>query len=99
MSRRFTALSIAERAPLYGESEFAWGGGRRLGVRQLLLPLAQDGPDPAIALGAIVFATNEIFPPTVRALADTATHGELDRQVLKTLPALAAERRSGREVA
>jgi hypothetical protein len=91
-------LAYCERAPLYGESEFSWGAGRRLEARHLLLPLTQDGPDPAIALGAFVFASNEVFPPTIRALGDSAAHSELTRQVLK--PGVReADRAAGREVA
>jgi hypothetical protein len=95
----FHRLAYAERSPLYGESEFVWDGGRRLEARLLLLPLTQDGPDPAIALGAIVFTSNEAFPPTLRALADTAAHSERTRQVLKSLPAPDTGRASSREVA
>ena len=95
----FHRLADAERAPLYGESEFLWDSGRRLEARHLLLPLSQDGPDPAIALGAIVFASNEVFPPPLRALRDVATHGELTRQVLKSLPEPDTGRAGGREVA
>jgi hypothetical protein len=93
-------LAYAERAPLYGEGEFLWDdAGRRLEARSLLLPLTQDGSDPAIALGAIVFASNEAFAPTLRALAGVATHGERARQVLKDLPPPGSARVSGREVA
>jgi hypothetical protein len=92
-------LAYAERAPLYGESELTWDSGRRLEARLLLLPLSQDGPDPAIALGAVVFATAEVFLPTLRALAGTATHDEKLRQVLKPAPAADRARAAGREVA
>src|SRR5947209_3029263 len=40
-------LLYAERAPVHAESEFRWGMGRRLEAELLLLPLTQDGPDPA----------------------------------------------------
>jgi hypothetical protein len=92
-------LAYAERAPLYGESEFRWDGGRRIEARLLLLPLTQDGPDPAIALGAIVLASTETFPPTIRALGDTAVHSELARQVLTVPPEAEIDHISGREVA
>jgi hypothetical protein len=92
-------LAYCERAPIYAESEFSWGSGRRLEARHLLLPLTQDGPDPAIALGAFVFASNEVFPPPIRALGDSALHTELTRQVLKPGPARDADSNTGREVA
>jgi hypothetical protein len=93
-------LAYAERAPIEAASEFTWGPGRRLEAQHLLLPLSQDGPDPAIALCAFVFASSEPFPPTLRLLAECATHAEIGRTVLKTLPpATAAKRRAGREVA
>jgi len=91
-------LAYCERAPLYGESEFVWGAGRRLESRHLLLPLTQDGPDPAIALGAFVFASNEVFPPTLRALCESAAHCEVTRQVLKATPGR-EDHVAGREVA
>ena len=92
-------LAYAERAPFYGESELTWDGGRRIEARMLLLPLSQDGPDPAIALGAVVFASTEVFLPTLRALAGTATHGEVLREVLQPAPAPGRARAAGREVA
>jgi len=95
----FHRLAYAERAPLYGESEFLWDAERRLEARALLLPLTQDGPDPAIALSAVVFASNEAFVPTLRALVGVATHGERTRQVLKDLPSPGSAHVSGREVA
>jgi hypothetical protein len=95
----FHRLAYAERAPLYGEGEFLWDGGRRLEARSLLLPLTQDGPDPAIALGAVVFASKEAFAPTVRALGDVAAYSEQARQVLRNLPPPGSARVAGREVA
>jgi len=92
-------LAYAERAPIYAESEFTWGAGRRLEARHLLLPLTQDGPDPAIALVAVVFVSNEVFPPTIRALGDGALHTELTRQVLKPASPREADGAAGREVA
>ena len=92
-------LVYAERAPLHAESEFLWGSGRRLAAQLLLLPLTQDGPDPAIALAGFVFSSAEIFPPSIRALGECATHVELRRTVLKTLPSIDAARPAGREVA
>lgn len=91
-------LVYAERAPIRSQSEFTWEPSRRLGAEQLLLPLSQDGTDPAIALAAFVFASAEPFPPLLRALPPGAVHRELGRQVLRGLPA-AAPARSGREVA
>jgi len=91
-------LVYCERAPIEAESEFAWESGRRLGIQHLLLPLTQDGPDPAIALAGFVFQSREPFPPTLRALGAGAAHRELRRRVLKTLPAGSPEA-AGREVA
>jgi hypothetical protein len=90
-------LAYCERAPLYAESEFHWGTGRRLQARHLLLPLTQDGSDPAIALGGMVFAADEAFPPTIRVLGKEAAHTETTRQVLK--PAARDDDAVGREVA
>lgn len=91
-------LVYCERAPVEGESEFVWEPGRRFGIHHLLLPLAQDGPDPAIALACLVFTCDEPFVPTVRALMPHAAHVDVRRQVLKTLPA-APGAGSDREVA
>jgi len=85
-------LVYAERAPIYAESELQWGTGRRLRVQHLLLPLTQDGPDPAIALSGMAFASDEIFPPSLRVLAETGAHSELRRHVLRDLPLLDAVR-------
>ncbi len=92
-------LVYAERAPVYAESELCWGTGRTMRVANLLLPLAQDGPDPAIALSGLAFASREVFPPSLRALAESGTHQELRRHVLKELPAVDAGNGSGRFVA
>lgn len=93
-------LVYAERAPIEAQSEFTWEPARRFAVQHLLLPLVQDGPDPAIALGALVFSGGEPFAPTVRALLPHATHTELRRQVLKPAPtALTPGMAPGREVA
>jgi hypothetical protein len=92
-------LVYCERAPVYAESEFAWGSGRLLRAQHLLLPLVQGGSDPAIALGGIAFASDEIFPPTIRALGPGAAHEEHGRQVLKHLPALEPSRARGRGAA
>ena len=80
-------LVYGERAPVYAASVFTWSGERRLEIEQVLLPLAQDGPDPAIALAALVCRSTEPFPPTIRALA-MAGHREIERRVLKPLPAV-----------
>jgi hypothetical protein len=92
-------LVYAERAPVFAESEFLWGGGRRLRAQHLLLPLTQDGPDPAIALAAVVFASAEPFPPSIRALRDNATHSEIARQVLRPAPIPQPGRAAGKFVA
>jgi hypothetical protein len=92
-------LVYAERAPVYAESELHWGAGRRLAVRNLLLPLTQDGSDPAIALCGLSFASSEVFPPSLRALAESGAHHELHRHVLGELPALEAPKSAGRFVA
>ncbi|HXQ53259.1 MAG TPA: PAS domain-containing protein [Stellaceae bacterium] len=81
-------LVYSERAPVYAESQFVWGSGRRMRAQHLLLPLVQDGTDPAIALGGIAFASDEVFPPTIRALGPHAVHEEGRRLVLKQLPRL-----------
>jgi hypothetical protein len=79
-------LAYAERAPVYAESRLAWSNTRRIDIQQLVLPLTQDGPDPAIALMGVAFHAAEPFPPTLRALGETAQHRELLRAVLKQLP-------------
>ncbi|MGH7087887.1 MAG: PAS domain-containing protein [Stellaceae bacterium] len=91
-------LVYAERAPIEAQSEFTWKPDRRLGVEQLLLPLSQDGSDPAIALAAFVFASADPFPPLLRALPPGAQHRELGRQVLRAQTS-SASLRAGREVA
>jgi hypothetical protein len=91
-------LVYCERAPVHAASVFVWGGERRLEVQQLLLPLAHGGPDPAIALDAIVCRSTEPFPPTIRALG-ASNHRETERRVLKTLAAPAWSRGAGRNVA
>src|SRR5579885_545802 len=75
-------LLYSERAPVYAESLFIWGNGRRMEAQQLLLPLTQDGPDPAIALAGLVFRSTEPFPPSLRQLAATGQHRETLRLVL-----------------
>ena len=92
-------LVYAERAPVFAESEIQWGASRRLRALQLLLPLTQDGPDPAIALSCLAFASDEVFPPSLRALAEGGAHEELCRHVLKDLAPLDAQRSAGRFVA
>jgi hypothetical protein len=91
-------LVYAERAPVYGESQLRWGEGRALGTQQIALPLSQDGPDPAIALSALAFSSDEAFPPSLRALADVADFEALRRQSVKPLPADPL-RKAGRFVA
>lgn len=91
-------LVYCERAPVYGESLFTWGADRRLTARHLLLPLTQDGPDPAIALAGLVFHSAEPFPPTIRTLA-SASHRETRRAVLKTAATNCWDENSGRIVA
>ena len=78
-------LVYCQRAPIYSESLFTWGTGRRLEARHLLLPLTQGGPEPAIALGGFAFHAAEPFPPTLRALAAKGAHEEL-RRLTPNLP-------------
>jgi hypothetical protein len=92
-------LVYCERAPLYSESEFTWGTRRQLVTRHLLLPLAQDGPDPAIALVGLVVNSDEAFPPPLRALADGAAHRELCRFAVPPLPEAEPDKDSDRIVA
>jgi len=92
-------LVYAERAPVYAECEMHWGSGRTMRLASLLLPLTQDGPDPAIALAGLAFASREPFPPSLRALAESGAHQELRRHVLKELPVLDAAPSAGRFVA
>ncbi len=91
-------LVYCERAPVHATSVFAWGSDRRLEVQQLLLPLAQGGADPAIALTAMLCSSAEPFPPTIRALSE-ASHRETQRRVLKALHAADWDRNAGRSVA
>jgi len=92
-------LVYAERAPVYAESLFTWGTGRRLEAQHLLLPLNQDGPDPSIALMGLVFRSPEPFPPTLRVLGETGQHRELLRAVLRQPPAQDWHEAAGRNVA
>jgi len=92
-------LVYAERAPVYAESLFTWGSNRRLEAQLLLLPLTQDGPDPAIALAGFTFRCTEPFPPTLRILSQQAQHRETLRAVLKPLPADHWVEDAGRNVA
>jgi hypothetical protein len=94
-----TRLVYVERAPVYAESLFTWRSNRRLETQHLLLPLTQDGPDPAIVLAGIAFRSTEPFPPTLRQLASMAQHRESMRVVLKHLPADEWVEDSGRNVA
>lgn len=91
-------LVYCERAPVYAESLFTWGN-RRLETQLLLLPLIQDGPDPAIALAGLGFRSSDPFPPTLRALSQQAQHRETLRAVLKPLPADHWVEDAGRNVA
>ncbi|HUZ72973.1 MAG TPA: PAS domain-containing protein [Stellaceae bacterium] len=91
-------LVYCERAPVHSTSVFVWGSDRRLEVQQLLLPLAQGGPDPAIALAATICRSTEPFPPTIRALG-AASHRETQRGVLKSRSAPDWDRSAGRNVA
>ena len=74
-------LVYCDRAPLYSEVVLHWGGHRRLEleIEQLLLPLSQGGPDPAIALIGLTFRSREPFPPTLAMLAESAAMRELRR--------------------
>ncbi|HUB95073.1 MAG TPA: PAS domain-containing protein [Stellaceae bacterium] len=92
-------LLYAERAPIRAESEVEWGEGRRMQIAHLLLPLTQDGPDPAIALVGLHFATREAFPRTLAVDARTWRHTELNRAILKSLPVIERPRIIGRDVA
>jgi hypothetical protein len=92
-------LLYAERAPIEAESEIQWGQGRRMVLRHLLLPLTQDGPDPAIALVGLDITTDEVFPPAIGVIAKDSVHVELSRAVLKSLPPLERRRPAGRDVA
>jgi hypothetical protein len=92
-------LVYCERAPLYSESEFAWGSRRQLVARHLLLPLAQDGPEPSIALVGLVVSSDEVFPPPLRALGDGAAHRELCRIAVPPLAASDPEEDTDRIVA
>jgi hypothetical protein len=78
-------LVYCERAPVFAESRFSWGAGRRLEAQHLLLPLTQGGADPAIALAGFVFRASEPFAPTIRALAGKAEHEELRRLIAKPI--------------
>ncbi len=92
-------LVYCERAPVFAESRFSWGAGRRLEAQHLLLPLSQGGADPAIALAGFVFRSSEPFAPTIRALAGTAEHEELRRLVARPMAAQDWDEGSGRIVA
>ena len=76
-------LVYCNRTPLYSEIALHWGGHRRLEIEQLVLPLSQGGPDPAIALIGLTFRSLEPFPPVLGALADIAAVSELRRFVPK----------------
>ena len=89
----------ADRAPLYSEIALHWGGHRRLEIEQLLLPLSQGGPDPAIALIGLSFRTLEPFPPTLGALAEIAAVSELRRFAPKLVGGSEWNADSGRSVA
>jgi hypothetical protein len=92
-------LLYAERVPIRADSEVLWGEGRRMRVEHLMLPLTQDGPDPAIALVGLQFMTAEAFPPALGAIAKDVGHGEISRSVLKSLPSLKPGRVVARDVA
>jgi hypothetical protein len=99
---QFAALSrlvYADRAPLYSEIVLHWGGHRRLEIEQLLLPLSQGGPDPAIALIGMSFRSLEPFPPSLGALAEIAAAGELRRFVPKLTGGSDWDADAGRSVA
>lgn len=76
-------LVYCERAPVYSESVFTWNGARRIELQHLLLPLAQDGPDPAIALAGLALRSTEPFPPSLGTLSATGQHRETRRSVLQ----------------
>ena len=92
-------LLYAERAPIRAESELTWGQGHSMRLEHLLLPLTQDGSDPAIALVGLQVATREPFPPALGAVAKNSSHTELNRVVLKSLPKLKPRGAGGRDVA
>jgi len=92
-------LLYCERAPLYSESVFCWGARRRLEARHLLLPLTNGGPDPAITLVGISFASDTRFPPLLRSLNAIAAHGETHRSVLSLPAPRAWPAQRGRNVA
>jgi len=88
-----------ERAPLYSESVFCWGARRRLEARHLLLPLTNGGPDPAIALLGISFASDTPFPPLLRSLNTIAQYCETHRSVVSLTAPRAWQAQRGRNVA
>jgi len=92
---------FAERAPIHSVSAFRWGINRELEAQHLLLPLSKGGIDPAIALVAVAFRSDEVFPPQVKSLNGVARFEERRRAVVELPEDLDEKRpaRVGRSVA
>ncbi len=89
---------FCERAPVYSESVFRWGGKHALEASHLLLPLTHGGPEPAIALIGLAIRATESSRHRLGLFQPLAAHAETCRAVLR--PPYAAEAAaSGRNVA
>lgn len=74
--------SHVEAAPVYGESRFRWGAKGQLDASHLLLPLSTGGAQPGIVLAGTAYSSDDVFPPPIRVLNETARHSIGLRQVL-----------------
>jgi hypothetical protein len=83
--------SYAEAAPVYAASSFRWGVKGRLDAYHLLLPLTTGGSEPSMALVGAAYASEEVFPPQIRALDSLGQHSIGKREIL-TPAALASWR-------
>jgi hypothetical protein len=71
-----------EAAPVYGESRFRWGTKGQLDASHLLLPLSTGGARPGIVLAGMAYSSDDVFPPPIRVLNETARHSIGLREVL-----------------
>ena len=80
--------TYAEAAPLYAASSFRWGAKGRLEAYHLLLPLTTSGSEPSMVLIGTAYASEDVFPPQIRALDALAQHSVVKREIVP--PAAAA---------
>lgn len=91
---RMLRQTHSEAAPLYAGSNFRWGANGRLEAHHLLLPLTTGGSEPNMVLVGTAYASDELYPPQIRALDTLAHHSAGKREILALDPPLWHETKS-----